>query len=61
MPEIKNANDGWTLVQTLTIWAKAQFYSSYQIPGINARAINKSHFHTACLARGKSSRLHLRL
>lgn len=52
MPEIENVNDFWTLVQILTIWAKAQFLSFLINPGINARAIQKSHFHTTCEGRG---------
>jgi hypothetical protein len=52
MPEIKNTNDGWTLVQILTIWAKAQLHVFLQTPGINARAIQKPHFHTAFESRG---------
>jgi hypothetical protein len=51
MPEIKNTNDRWTLVQMLTIWAKAQLHVFLQTPGINARVIQKSHFHTACKTR----------
>jgi hypothetical protein len=54
MPEIKNTNDRWTLVQILTIWAKAQLHVFLQNPGINARVIQKSHFHTASKSQGNS-------